>query len=483
MRTVATLNNDIIRKLIWGAGALAVCSTVLDVASLLGIQRLCDEVQQQGNVTARQLAVAGDIKAAVLTVRMANRGVMLFSSIHNDAAVEKAEKAFQTGHADLEAKLAAFEGRAPSEQSGRLAADVRQALAAYTGEHETVAGLCRKGQVADAVTYDSAVGVQLGGNLSKAAEEIGKEQMAATEGALARADGTRRWSWTTTAAMSVVCTLLNGILIYLALRMARRLRVVSASLERASTEMTETARQVSSISGALTASATGQASSLEQISASTEALANTAARGAETAGQALSAVEEESRIEAELQSSMQSMSQSIGEINGSSQQISRVIKVIDEIAFQTNILALNAAVEAARAGEAGMGFAVVADEVRTLAQRSAQSAHETAEMIENSIQSARTGAERMQAVAGCLERRSKLHASVREHAQAARTASEEEAAGIHELRSAAREIRRATEQTARTAAEGTGVSERLTQETERLGSASGTLEELVGRRG
>src|SRR2546425_3853079 len=90
---------------------------------------------------------------------------------------------------------------------------------------------------------------------------------------------------------------------------------------------------------------------------------------------------------------------SMHSIQESSQKVAKIIKTIDEIAFQTNILALNAAVEAARAGEAGMGFAVVADEVRNLAQRSAQAAKDTAALIEEAINSAGEGSQKVEQVA------------------------------------------------------------------------------------
>src|SRR5205085_5826691 len=99
---------------------------------------------------------------------------------------------------------------------------------------------------------------------------------------------------------------------------------------------------------------------------------------------------------------LEQMVASMSDITSSSGKISKIIKVIDEIAFQTNILALNAAVEAARAGEAGMGFAVVADEVRNLAQRSAQAAKDTACLIEDSIAKSNDGKTKVDQVAAAI---------------------------------------------------------------------------------
>ena len=123
--------------------------------------------------------------------------------------------------------------------------------------------------------------------------------------------------------------------------------------------------------------ASEQAASLEETSASLEEMASMTRRNADHAAQAASLVTGVARQVDDSNAAFSGMVASMSAIRESSDKVSRIIKTIDEIAFQTNILALNAAVEAARAGEAGMGFAVVADEVRTLAQRSARAAKDT----------------------------------------------------------------------------------------------------------
>lgn len=151
------------------------------------------------------------------------------------------------------------------------------------------------------------------------------------------------------------------------------------------------ADQVAGASQGLAQGATEQASSIEQLSASITEIAGQVNRNAENASNASTLANEASHEVERGNESMQKLISAMAEISDSSSEIGKIIKTIEDIAFQTNILALNAAVEAARAGAAGKGFAVVADEVRNLASKSAEAAKNTTVLIENSVSSVKNG--------------------------------------------------------------------------------------------
>lgn len=176
-----------------------------------------------------------------------------------------------------------------------------------------------------------------------------------------------------------------------------------SGISDAAYQVSTSSSQVASASEALAQGSTEQASAIEEITASIDDIAEKTKQNANEALNAselvAQAIEEVKRGNVQMQNMMTAMQ----EINESSESISKIIKVIDDIAFQTNILALNAAVEAARAGDAGKGFAVVAEEVRNLAAKSASAASETAELIEDSIHKVEAGSQIADETAKALE--------------------------------------------------------------------------------
>ena len=178
---------------------------------------------------------------------------------------------------------------------------------------------------------------------------------------------------------------------------------ILGNIREASMQVTTGSEQVASASQSLAQGSTEQASSLEEITASIDDIADRTKANAAQANNANKLVHEarEGALKGNVQ--MSEMIEAMHDINHASENISKIIKVIDDIAFQTNILALNAAVEAARAGAHGKGFAVVAEEVRNLAGKSAQAASETAELIEDSISKINKGSKLAEDTASALE--------------------------------------------------------------------------------
>lgn len=233
----------------------------------------------------------------------------------------------------------------------------------------------------------------------------------------------------------------------------RAWRPLAALLNRKVCETAEGASQVANVSNSVAEGATKQAASLEETSASLEEMTSMTKRNAESAEKVNGLAKQARQAADHCASDMRAMSEAMEALKASSDNIGKIIKTIDEIAFQTNILALNAAVEAARAGEAGMGFAVVAEEVRALAQRSAQAARETATMIENAMNNTATGVDLSGKVAKTLSEIVMQTRQVDELAAEVATASREQTAGSSQISVAVGEIDKVTQTNAASAEE------------------------------
>ncbi|MGP0587194.1 methyl-accepting chemotaxis protein [Paenibacillus timonensis] len=251
-------------------------------------------------------------------------------------------------------------------------------------------------------------------------------------------------------------------------KMTDNLNEVMTHIQAASEQVASGSKQVSDVSIALSQGATEQASSIEQLSASIEEIASQTKLNADNAVLA-SQLAEQTRTNATMGSEqMNEMLNAMDGINTASESISRIIKVIDEIAFQTNILALNAAVEAARAGQHGKGFAVVAEEVRNLAARSANAAKETTGMIENSVRKVEGGtkiakdtATALKAIVCDVEKVANLVGDIA-------TASGEQSSGINQINQGILQVSQVIQANSATSEEGAAASEELSSQAELL---------------
>ena len=285
---------------------------------------------------------------------------------------------------------------------------------------------------------------------------------------------------TSLAAMIAVVVAALALGFFITQGINKVLNRISDTLSDGAAQTASAAGQVSSSSQSLAEGASEQASSLEETSSSLEEMASMTKRNAENARQANDIAKQAREAADKGAGDMQTMSAAMEAIKVSSNDIAKIIKTIDEIAFQTNILALNAAVEAARAGEAGMGFAVVADEVRNLAQRSATAAKETADKIEGAINKTSQGVEISGKVAQALNEIVTKVRQVDELVTEVAGASREQTDGIAQINTAVGQMDKVTQSNAANAEESAAAAEELNAQAEAMKQSVAELLQLVG---
>ena len=367
-----------------------------------------------------------------------------------------------------------------SVQERKATEELESGLPAWKASVEEMDRLCAAGQVEAADQVRKTRQRPIADQMAKSANSILDINRQLLVDATRAADNeATRNRWIVLACIGIAL-LVGAVIIFVVRLVNRSLRQAAAELAEGAEQVASAANQVSSSSQSLAQGSSEQAASLEETSASSEQISSIARKGSENSREAASLVTGSQEKFVHTNRSLDQMVLAMGDIQAQSGSIAKIIKVIDEIAFQTNILALNAAVEAARAGEAGMSFAVVADEVRNLAQRCAQAARDTTGLIEESIAKSNQGKLQVDGVAAGIREIAAEFGQVKTLVDELNQGSDEQTRGIEEVAKAVVQIQQITQSTAAGAEESAAAAEELNAQSETLKAVVQRLTALVG---
>jgi len=420
---------------------------------------------------ARHSLLAGRIQANFLEMRIAVRGYQLN---HDEEDVKNFESRRSTVHALLDEGARAF---AAEPERVHIIESVIKDVSTYESLFRDMRGAKEGSQEKEYIQRMASLGTGIDHQVEGLKLALMADQN--TLGPTVQQRLVRAQSFILMLGLAV---LVVGVFssIVVSRDITRTLSRISSSLSQSSEQISGASSQVAMASQNLAKGASEQAAALEESSAALEELSSMGKRNSESAAEAKS-VAERTRASADLGAGdMEQMRVAMDAIKKSSDDTAKIVRTIDEIAFQTNILALNAAVEAARAGSAGAGFAVVAEEVRALAQRSADAAKETASRIQDSVQKSQhavgiTGkvADNLEHIVGGARRMDTLVAEIA-------AASGDQSQGVAQLSTTVSEMDRVTQQNAGTAEETAAASEELNQQAQAMHEAISTLGALIG---
>ena len=467
------------RKLYLGVGALVALVLLISGVSLWSASNIFGRFEQTANKTARKQAIALDLQYQFEMGYSHAKSMLLAGMAADGAGVEKAKGTATTATVNIDEAIAEIRPLVDTEVGRQALADVDKGVENWKGFLDKFLAFTAAG------SFSEANALYNGASQQRSATRTALGKLAKLQDELLKADLANAGNSFSTVRLTSIVMLVFSVAVGVAVVWAVRginqsLRTTAVDLRDGAQQVAAASTQVAGSAQSLSRGASEQAASLEQTSASMEEMASMTRRNAENSESAAKLMGDADRMVERSNQALEQMVGSMKSISDASTRVAKIIKTIDEIAFQTNILALNAAVEAARAGEAGMGFAVVADEVRNLAQRSAQAAKDTAGLIEESVAKSSEGTAKVAVVAEAIGSITGAVAKARGLVDEVSVASRQQAQGIDQVTQAIAQMEKVTQGTAATAEESAAASEELSAQADTALGIVGSLEQIVG---
>jgi methyl-accepting chemotaxis protein len=458
--------------------------TFILILSLLGlyVQQSRQSNQQLSQVLHtfnKKLEIANTIELATTEMQGAQRGLMLAYEAKDAGSAPQYIQLYQDSSRKIDDDLAQFEPLVATDAERSALTNVQENLTTWKPRFQELATLCASGDLEKAYALRNQNKL-ISAAMHAAAKAIVVEQersLAAAEADSAVAVARSLWL----TVLAILVSLVLGVLVYLQVgRITSSLRQMVLQLDEGASQLAEGASHISASSQTLAAGTSEQAFSIGETTAASEQISSMTRRNAENAAKASGLMQDTTALVGDANRSLGQMQESMHAINESSTKVGDIIKIIDQIAFQTNILALNAAVEAARAGEAGMGFAVVAGEVRNLAHRSAQAAKDTTALIEESMNRSHEGRSKLELVATSIRAITESSAQVKGLVEEVKSGSLEQTRGIQLISAQMSTIEKVTQSAAASAEEGAATGEEMQAQANSLAGIVRNLREMVG---